>query len=548
MCKNEETYDPADFSGHDVAVVRQAAAVLGLVEEVDWEFRCDSFSTMVKSLTNGSGPCSAVAAGVTITTERESQGIKFSYPYYSSSLSTLVQATTSSGTGWGFIRPFSWTLWLALLITLLVFPLLIFLIEFLSLRKRIHRGDVVPGVVESTWRSTLTVMLMDNFAVTSQGARIAVLTFCFLALLVTSTYTANLAAFVTVNTIRSNIASVTDLRGRAVGTSPIYIERLQKYGIQGIPYPFNQGSDYLVWRDLVSSGQLAAIVRDTPALQWLANTDPVCSTVVLPQSIEPFQYGIAFHTNTSEAVVDAWSSAILRLQEGGSLEELKDSWITPQSGCQMVASVNRGAEPVEFADLYGLWIILAAGLGTGALVMFAQRFMRRHRKHRAMALGTALSLPASLPDYDRPPPNLMTGVMAMEHRKQARRKAYGRSISGRSARGKGGRSSDGGAGKNGAATPLAGTWDLESGNGSGSPKHCGATEDAAPQVAGTPGSETSAGAASAGGPQSQSQQSPPPTARSDYEMRPTALQAADSVFASGTWLSEMKSGSRWHTG
>ena len=29
----------ADFSGHDVAVVRQAAAVLGLVEEVDWEFR-----------------------------------------------------------------------------------------------------------------------------------------------------------------------------------------------------------------------------------------------------------------------------------------------------------------------------------------------------------------------------------------------------------------------------------------------------------------------------------------------------------------------------
>ena len=112
----------------------------------------------------------------------------------------------------------------------------------------------------------------------------------------------------------------------------------------------------------------------------------------------------------------------------------------------------------------------------------------------------------------------------MEHRKQARRKAYGRSISGRSARGKGGRSSDGGAGKNGAATPLAGTWDLESGNGSGSPKHCGATEDAAPQVAGTPGSETSAGAASAGGPQSQSQQSPPPTARSDYEMRPTALQ------------------------
>ena len=40
------------------------------------------------------------------------------------------------------------------------------------------------------------------------------------------------------------------------------------------------------------------------------------------------------------------------------------------------AQVNRGAEPVEFADLYGLWIILAAGLGTGALVMFAQVMQR----------------------------------------------------------------------------------------------------------------------------------------------------------------------------
>ena len=90
-----------------------------------------------------------------------------------------------------------------------------------------------------------------------------------------------------------------DLRGKAVGTSPIYIDRLRKvgagsshtvpqcplqcmharlecfaacmqclalwlaapaalkppawllclqYGLQPTPYPFNQGSDYLVWR------------------------------------------------------------------------------------------------------------------------------------------------------------------------------------------------------------------------------------------------------------------------------------------------------------
>jgi hypothetical protein len=39
-----------------------------------------------------------------------------------------------------FVRPFDWSLWLALLLTLLAFPAVVFAIEFFSLRKRIHRS------------------------------------------------------------------------------------------------------------------------------------------------------------------------------------------------------------------------------------------------------------------------------------------------------------------------------------------------------------------------------------------------------------------------
>lgn len=56
-----------------------------------------------------------------------------------SSLGILVKSTTSDGSGWSWINPFSWSLWLALCITLIVFPPVIFLIEFLSLRRRIHK-------------------------------------------------------------------------------------------------------------------------------------------------------------------------------------------------------------------------------------------------------------------------------------------------------------------------------------------------------------------------------------------------------------------------
>ena len=37
-----------------------------------------------------------------------------------------------------------------------------------------------PGILESGWRSALTLMLFDSFMVTSLGARVAVLAFMFL--------------------------------------------------------------------------------------------------------------------------------------------------------------------------------------------------------------------------------------------------------------------------------------------------------------------------------------------------------------------------------
>ena len=54
--------------------------------------QCTAFSTLIADLQNATGVCSASASGITITTEREQLGIKFTYPYYKSSLGVLVQA------------------------------------------------------------------------------------------------------------------------------------------------------------------------------------------------------------------------------------------------------------------------------------------------------------------------------------------------------------------------------------------------------------------------------------------------------------------------
>jgi ABC-type amino acid transport substrate-binding protein len=50
--------------------------------------------------------------------------------------------------------------------------------------------------------------------------------YAFLVLIITHTYTANLAAFLTVKQLDTSISSVRDLQGKSVASLPTYVERL----------------------------------------------------------------------------------------------------------------------------------------------------------------------------------------------------------------------------------------------------------------------------------------------------------------------------------
>jgi ABC-type amino acid transport substrate-binding protein len=55
-------------------------------------------------------------------------------------------------------------------------------------------------------------------------------------LIITNTYTANLAAFLTVDTLKSSIKDVADLQGKRVATVPSYVKRLERQNIRTVGY------------------------------------------------------------------------------------------------------------------------------------------------------------------------------------------------------------------------------------------------------------------------------------------------------------------------
>lgn len=384
LCSNETATKPEDFTGHDVEMIRDAAELMGLKEGKQFRFKCAwSHDGMMKEVAKPEGECSAASGGVTITSERLAAGIKFTESYMEANMGIMVKTSKHSSSGWAFVKPFEWNLWLALGLTLLLFPLVILSIEYISQRRRFTRRAVGASLEEAYWRSAITMLSFDHFAVASTGGRLAVVTFCFLAFLMCTTYSALLTAHVTVSRIGSTINGVQDLEAKAVGATPIFVERLRSmYGIVAVPQQVYNGSDYVEWVNMVETGKLAAIIRSEPILQWLANNDaPDCSVTVLPQTILPFGYGIAFNQNTSDALVKEWNAALLQLREEGTLQRLKTNWILGSgSGCQTGTQVNQLATGVSFANLWGLWAILGAGVLLGYLVALLQHRAGRHNK------------------------------------------------------------------------------------------------------------------------------------------------------------------------
>lgn len=378
---------PGAYTGHDVELFREVARTLDLKEGRDYIFVCTDMSSALANLTAPAGQsnCSLVVAGITVTMQRIAQGITFSYPYYAASLGVMTRSTTDSPSGWSFLHPFSGGLWASLLVTVLCLPPLLLLMEWGS--EPPARDEVASKAV-ATWEDVIwTMQQFDALRADSVAAKVAALCFGFVFLILVNSYTANLAALLTVTRINTEVKSIADLQGRAVGTNPIYIDRLRlKYGIYATPLAFANGSDLRRAADLVTSGSLAAALTDDLAVEYVvANDAPGCHLKMLPQTVLTFDYSAAFPRGVNSTLVDAVSEAILSLQEDGTLALLKASFIQSSRqggrcpGSGEVASSSEEAQ-ITFQDVWGLWVILGAGICVGLLITAYKRRLWLRRR------------------------------------------------------------------------------------------------------------------------------------------------------------------------
>ena len=183
-----------------------------------------------------------------------------------------------------------------------------------------HHGrlSILHGLKEAMWHSISHTLSIDVFRVNAFPSRIVTVAYGFLVLILTNTYTANLAAFLTVDQLDAKINDVSDLKGRSVATIQPYVKRLRdNYGIAATD---RDGWDYDMMIKKLRAGQYAAVISDDTQLEPRARADDSCALRILTDKIEPFDLAIAFRKNFPyPELVRALNNALLKLQETGQL-------------------------------------------------------------------------------------------------------------------------------------------------------------------------------------------------------------------------------------
>ncbi|XP_055684020.1 glutamate receptor ionotropic, kainate 2-like [Lutzomyia longipalpis] len=326
---------------------------------------------------------------LTITADREGAA-DFTMPFMNLGISILYKKPTKEAPSlFSFMSPFSSEVWIYLGGAYLGVSLCLFILG------RISPGEwdnPFPCIEEPTvlvnqfsfgnclW-STIGVLLQQgtDVAAKAPSSRSVASIWSFFTLIMVSSYTANLAAFLTVESVYSPITNAEDLANfngkikygaKRDGSTinffkdaeyPVY-QKMYKYMMEHPELLTNSNPEGLA---RVKSENYAFLMEST-SIEYL--TERECDVAQVNGLLDDKGYGIAMRKNSPYR--NALSEAVLKLQEQGKLTALKIKWWQEKRGGGTCASSNAddGAERLDMANVGGVFFVLTCGSAIATLI------------------------------------------------------------------------------------------------------------------------------------------------------------------------------------
>ncbi|KAK2560025.1 Glutamate receptor ionotropic [Acropora cervicornis] len=323
--------------------------------------------------------------GMAISEVRE-KSFDFSVPFMHYTDDILLKKRSSDeGKSFNtqFMQPFQDDVWLATLVTLVLISVSTFALNYFSpygYKDKNGQGTSEDfSFINSVWFAWSCML---------QQGRILAGCYWFCILIWVSTYTANLAAFLTVKNTQQAIKNLEDvLRSsykvgvRDETTVSEFFEASQYdqhrkiwHRIQTGNNKFKSTPQAIQW---VRETEESLFIYDGPILRHVANQPP-CDLVSVPGLSTAKGYALAFQAGAPN--VSEFSLAILRLNEQGFLGTLERKWWDNTNNCPVEKTTK--LTRISLKSMLGVYIVLGVGMLVAFFTMIGEILWNRRQKRK----------------------------------------------------------------------------------------------------------------------------------------------------------------------
>ncbi|XP_052281246.1 glutamate receptor-like [Dreissena polymorpha] len=331
------------------------------------------------------GEAEVAVAPLTITSERE-EVVDFSKPFMDVGLSIMIKKPEVQKPGvFSFMQPLELKLWLCLVLGYATVGIGIFFVSRVSGAE--WRRHPVTGKIDYNKFNLPNSLLFAMGSLMLQGCddacprsvpgRILGGAWWFAVLIAISSYTANLAAFLTIEKLLTPIQGADDLAKQteiAYGTLasgstqdffknsnvPTYT-RMWYYMESATPSVFVQSMEEGIKRVRESKGKYAFLMESV--YNEYANNQKPCNTMKVGHNINSNHYGIATRKlSILRYIFYEITLGVLKLTEEGVIDRMKKDWWGNKGECGFNKGHKSKKKSLSLSNVAGIYFILIAGL------------------------------------------------------------------------------------------------------------------------------------------------------------------------------------------
>ncbi|XP_068908894.1 glutamate receptor ionotropic, kainate 2 isoform X4 [Tenebrio molitor] len=408
---SEKLTGNAQFEGYAVDLIHEISRVLGFNYTIrlapDGRYgslnrETKEWDGMIRELLDQKADLAI--ADLTITYDRE-QAVDFTMPFMNLGISILYRKPIKQPPNlFSFLSPLSLDVWIYMATAYLGVSVLLFILARFTPYEwqNPHPCNPNPDHLENQftlfncmWFAIGSLMQQGcDFLPKAVSTRMVAGMWWFFTLIMISSYTANLAAFLTVERMDSPIESADDLAKqtkikygalRGGSTAAFFrdsnfstYQRMWSFMESQRPSVFTASNVEGVERVVKGKGGYAFLMEST-SIEYVIERN--CELTQVGGMLDSKGYGIAMPPNSPFRT--AISGAILKLQEEGKLHILKTRWWKEKRGggaCRDdTTKTSSTANELGLANVGGVFVVLMGGMGVACVIAVCE-FVWKSRK------------------------------------------------------------------------------------------------------------------------------------------------------------------------